>query len=66
MNKLDASLVTSALGRAGFTISGNVKDADVVLINTCSVREHAEQRVFSHIGHLKHIKQKIMKIKIKR
>ncbi len=34
-----------------------LKEADVVLINTCSVREHAEQRVLSHLGHLKHIKE---------
>ncbi|MBN2456297.1 MAG: tRNA (N6-isopentenyl adenosine(37)-C2)-methylthiotransferase MiaB [Sedimentisphaerales bacterium] len=58
MNKLDSTLVASALGRAGFAISGNVENADIVLINTCSVRRHAEQRVFSHLGHLKHIKQK--------
>ena len=57
MNKLDTALVTAALEDAGFDLSESVKDADVVLINTCSVREHAEQRVFSHLGHLKHIKK---------
>jgi len=57
MNKLDTALVTSALEDAGFSITGEIKEADVVLINTCSVREHAEQRVLSHLGHLKHIKE---------
>jgi tRNA-2-methylthio-N6-dimethylallyladenosine synthase len=57
MNKLDTALVTTALQEAGFGLSESVKEADVVLINTCSVREHAEQRVFSHLGHLKHIKE---------
>jgi len=57
MNKLDSALVTAALKDAGFEIAGNEKDADAVLINTCSVREHAEERVFSHLGHLKHIKE---------
>ncbi len=57
MNKLDTALVCTALVQAGFSITESVKDADVVLINTCSVREHAEQRVISHIGHLKHIKE---------
>jgi tRNA-2-methylthio-N6-dimethylallyladenosine synthase len=57
MNKLDTSLVISALKQAGFEFTDSVKDADVVIINTCSVREHAEQRVFSHLGHLKHLKQ---------
>ena len=57
MNKLDTALVTSALKEAGFGFADSVKEADVVLINTCSVREHAEQRVLSHLGHLKHIKE---------
>jgi len=57
MNKLDTALVNSALKEAGFSLTASVKDADAVLINTCSVREHAEQRVFSHLGHLKHIKK---------
>ncbi len=57
MNKLDTALVSSALKEAGFSLTTSVKEADVVLINTCSVREHAEQRVLSHLGHLKHIKK---------
>jgi tRNA-2-methylthio-N6-dimethylallyladenosine synthase len=57
MNKLDTALVTSALQEAGFSLTESVKEADVVLINTCSVREHAEQRVLSHLGYLKHIKK---------
>lgn len=57
MNKLDTALVTSALKKAGFSLDEDEKNADVVLINTCSVRNHAEQRVLSHLGHLKHIKK---------
>ncbi|MHC4372325.1 MAG: tRNA (N6-isopentenyl adenosine(37)-C2)-methylthiotransferase MiaB [Planctomycetota bacterium] len=57
MNKLDTALVTSALEKAGFRLTDSVRHADVVLINTCSVRSHAEQRVLSHLGHLKHIKE---------
>ncbi len=57
MNKLDTALVSSALQDAGFSLTGSVKDADIVLINTCSVREHAEARVLSHLGHLKHLKR---------
>ncbi|MDH4240857.1 MAG: tRNA (N6-isopentenyl adenosine(37)-C2)-methylthiotransferase MiaB [Phycisphaerae bacterium] len=57
MNKLDTALVNSALTEAGFSLTERVKEADVVLINTCSVREHAEQRVISHLGHLQHIKE---------
>lgn len=57
MAKLDTALVTAALKDDGFELTEQVTDADVVLINTCSVRQHAEQRVLSHIGHLKHIKE---------
>ncbi len=57
MNKLDSALICSALKRAGFDLTENVKAADVVLLNTCSVRQHAEDRVLSHLGHLKHIKE---------
>jgi tRNA-2-methylthio-N6-dimethylallyladenosine synthase len=57
MNKLDSALVTASLEKAGYTLTDTPKDADAVLINTCSVRDHAEQRVISHLGHLKHIKK---------
>jgi len=57
MNKLDTALVTSSLKKAGFSLTDSTKEADVVLINTCSVRDHAEQRVISHLGHLQHIKK---------
>ena len=57
MNKLDTALITAALKEAGFNLTDNAVEADVVLINTCSVRQHAEQRVLSHLGHLKHIKK---------
>ncbi len=57
MNKLDTALITSALQQAGFHLADSVDEADAVLINTCSVREHAEERVLAHLGHLKHIKK---------
>jgi tRNA-2-methylthio-N6-dimethylallyladenosine synthase len=57
MNKLDSAIVESSLREAGYQFVDNAKDADIVLINTCSVRDHAEQRVMSHLGNLKHIKE---------
>ncbi len=57
MNKLDTALVCRAFKDAAFAFTGKIDDADVVIINTCSVREHAEEKVLSHLGHLKHIKQ---------
>jgi len=58
MNKLDSSLVTSALIEKGFELTEKAIDADVLLMNTCSVRHHAEERVMSHLGHLKTVKKK--------
>jgi len=57
MNKLDSALVESALQQAGFSLTETSKQADVVILNTCSVREHAEQRVFSHLGNLRHLRK---------
>ncbi len=57
MNKLDTALVEASLKREGYVPVESEKNADVVLINTCSVREHAEKKVFSHLGNLKHLKQ---------
>lgn len=57
MNKLDSSLVVSALRESGLSLVDSVEEADVVLINTCSVRQHAEERVLSNLGNLKHLKK---------
>lgn len=57
MNKLDSSLVTSALVEKGFEVTDKATEADVLLMNTCSVRQHAEERVLSHLGHLKRVKK---------
>jgi tRNA-2-methylthio-N6-dimethylallyladenosine synthase len=58
MNKLDSRLVADTLLRDGYELTDDVKKADVILFNTCSVRKHAEDRVFSHIGTLKRLKKK--------
>lgn len=57
MNKLDASLLGSALAQQGYALADKPAEADVVIINTCSVRQHAEDRVLSNLGHLKHLKK---------
>ncbi|MEN8128211.1 MAG: tRNA (N6-isopentenyl adenosine(37)-C2)-methylthiotransferase MiaB [Planctomycetota bacterium] len=57
MNKLDSSLVVSALTEQGYALTDKATEADVIVINTCSVREHAEERVFSNLGHIKHLKK---------
>lgn len=56
MNKNDAELVLGRLASADYERTDTVDDADVILYYTCSVREHAEQRVFGHLGALKRLK----------
>jgi len=50
MNRLDSELARSSLRAAGHEIVPDRKRAELVLYNTCSVRDHAEQKVFSRLG----------------
>jgi len=56
MNVLDSELVASALTDAGYKPAPELKKADIVLFNTCSVRKHAEDKIYSALGRLKHVK----------
>src|SRR6478736_6179907 len=53
MNVLDSELVLGQLRAQGYESTEEREDADVVLYNTCSVREHAEQKVWSRLGELR-------------
>lgn len=50
MNVADSELVGGILDRTGYTFTGDATDADVVLVNTCAIRENAEQRVYGRLG----------------
>jgi tRNA-2-methylthio-N6-dimethylallyladenosine synthase len=56
MNELDSELVLGQLRARGFVSTDDRDAADVVLFNTCSVREHAEQKVWSRLGELREAK----------
>lgn len=58
MNKLDAELSLGLLLEEGYQIVDKADEADVILFNTCSVRQHAEDKVYSHLGALKTLKKK--------
>lgn len=53
MNKLDSELSLGLLLDSGYEAAKDAEEADIVLFNTCSVRKHAEDRVYSRIGALK-------------
>src|SRR5919108_18959 len=53
MNVLDSELVVGSLRRQGFELTHEATDADVILFNTCSVRQHAEDKIYSALGTLR-------------
>lgn len=57
MNVLDSELVVASLRKEGYELTSRSDEADTLLYNTCSVREHAEEKVYSALGRLKHLKQ---------
>ncbi|MBN1912409.1 MAG: tRNA (N6-isopentenyl adenosine(37)-C2)-methylthiotransferase MiaB [Pirellulales bacterium] len=57
MNVLDSELVASGLLAAGYALADSARAADVILFNTCSVRQHAEDKIYSALGRLKHVKE---------
>ncbi len=57
MNELDSELVIAALLEAGYEYVPRRQDADIILFNTCSVRQHAEDKIYSALGRLKHLKE---------
>src|SRR6267142_1792541 len=52
MNVADSELMLGQLGRAGYRRVDKADDADVILVNTCAIREHAEQRIYGRLGEL--------------
>ena len=58
MNMLDSELVVASLRKDGYELAATPDDADTILYNTCSVREHAEEKVYSKLGWLKRLKQR--------
>ncbi|MEM8946810.1 MAG: tRNA (N6-isopentenyl adenosine(37)-C2)-methylthiotransferase MiaB [Planctomycetota bacterium] len=58
MNVLDSELVVASLRKHDYELTDNTDDADTILFNTCSVRQHAEDKIYSALGRLKNAKQK--------
>src|SRR5690349_19153624 len=58
MNMLDSELVVASLRKVGYELVNSPKQADTILFNTCSVRQHAEDKIYSALGRLKQAKQR--------
>ena len=57
-NEADSERIRGLLIESGYAITDNAEGADVVVMNTCAIREHAEQRVFGNLGALTHTKRR--------
>ena len=57
-NEADSEKLRGYLIQSGYRIVSEAEGADVVILNTCAIREHAEQRVFGNLGALTHTKRR--------
>ena len=57
MNISDGELMEGILAEQGYEIASTAEDADVILVNTCAIREHAEKRVLGRVGQLYGLKR---------
>jgi tRNA-2-methylthio-N6-dimethylallyladenosine synthase len=57
MNFADTELVLGILKQQGYSLTKDLNEADVVLLNTCSIRDNAEQKIYARLEHLKGIKK---------
>jgi len=58
MNFSDSEIVASILEEAGYYSTKEIREADMILINTCSIRDHAEQRVRKRLEYMQSLKKK--------
>ena len=65
MNEYDSDKMADVLGAGqGYEQTQDIDEADLVVFNTCSVREKAQEKVFSDLGRVKHLKQKGVQIAV--
>ncbi|MBE6318802.1 MAG: tRNA (N6-isopentenyl adenosine(37)-C2)-methylthiotransferase MiaB [Bacteroidales bacterium] len=58
MNVADSEVVASIMGMAGYEMTQNIEDADAILLNTCSIRDNAEQKIISRLSFLASLRRK--------
>ena len=63
-NEADSEKIRGLLSESGYCITDTAEGADIIVMNTCAIREHAEQRVFGNLGALTHTKRRHNRQKI--
>ena len=56
-NESDSEVLRGYLRAMGYTMTDREEDAEIIVVNTCAVREHAQMRVFGNVGALTHVKR---------
>src|ERR1043165_389319 len=64
MNVADSEVVLSLLADEGYEITNDLESADVIFVNTCSIRENAETRIYGRLGEFKRMKLNRPEIRI--
>ncbi|MBP1646044.1 MAG: tRNA-i(6)A37 methylthiotransferase [Bacteroidetes bacterium] len=64
MNQADSEVVLSILGNQGYELTMDINESDLILINTCSIRDNAEQRVKSRLMELEALKRKNSNLRV--
>ncbi|HVA79428.1 MAG TPA: tRNA (N6-isopentenyl adenosine(37)-C2)-methylthiotransferase MiaB [Candidatus Binataceae bacterium] len=64
MNVADSQTVAAVLRRAGYASAARPEDADVILLNTCAIRDHAEERILGRLGDLARLKHARPEVKL--
>lgn len=58
MNQYDSERIAGVMAEAGYAVTARAEDADLLVLNTCSVRDKAEQKVYSALGRWRELKEK--------
>ena len=64
MNQADSEVVLSILGNEGYELTTDINEADLILVNTCSIRDNAEQRVKSKLVEFEALKRKNSNLRV--
>ena len=58
MNAGDSEIVVSIMQQEGYRYTENIDEADIILINTCSIRDNAEQRIWGRLSAMRQLKRR--------
>ena len=58
MNVADSEVVNAIMQGEGYTLTDDIQKADAIFVNTCSIRDNAEQRVFGRLSYFQSLKKK--------